>query len=101
MKHSILQMNMAYKICLFLGISLSLVGIVFYIQHYHGGFMALNLGALFSITAIVIALREISKSTNLTFNQKVNWFIFFFLAGQITGIVYLFKREGINKHLAI
>jgi hypothetical protein len=86
---------MKYTIFYTLSTAIYLQGIVFKTQHYQGGKVMLALGLLLSISYIIIGLREIYKSKNLTESQKTIWTIGFILISPLTGLFYLLKRHTI------
>ena len=82
-----------YVISYIISLSFILVGSLFKLQHYQGGFAGLTIASVFTVIYVVIGLREIYDSRKPTHWQKVTWTFYFILVPFIAGVTYLIRRK--------
>ena len=87
-----LTTNRVYELSLKVSIGVAILGILFRIQHYPGGDLLLNTGAVLSFVYIIIGIIKVIKDSSIDLLYKVLWILGFIVVAPIIGFIYLYKK---------
>jgi len=77
-----------FKISLFIGLAMAILGILFKIKHWPGADILFTIATLISLIFIMIALMSIYQTENIGIFEKLLWLIGFILNPFIAGFIY-------------
>jgi cyanate permease len=86
-----------YRICLWIALTSSLLGVIFNIFHYPLVSMLLFIGIISTLIVIVLGLIDVFTNDRLISAERIMWMVgFIFLTG-IVGFIYYPKYKMNNK----